>query len=305
MTNLQIKTPILFIIFNRPSTTKKVFEEIRKIKPKKLYIVADGPREWKAGDDELCQETRNIVDGIDWPCEVFKNFSDKNIGCKNRVSSGIDWFFEHEERGIILEDDCLPSKSFFYFCEEMLNRYQDNERIGMISGNNFQFGKIKNDASYYFSKYSHIWGWATWRRAWKKYDVNIREWKSNKGVLKKTFPNDLKSQIYWKMIFSDVYSGEIDTWDYQWTYTCFANNFISVMPSVNLVSNIGFSDSDSTHTKRKDKFSEMVRYELNFPLKHPRTIEVNNQSDILVRSNNYPFFRFFISRFLRKLRILK
>ena len=295
------KTPILFIIFNRPDTTLRVFNEIKKLKPTKLYVVSDGPRLDKVGEKERCEETRKTIDSIDWDCQVFKNYSDVNLGCKKRVSSGIDWFFKNEEQGIILEDDCLPNDSFFKFCEEMLEKYKNDERIGMISGDNFQFGKIKNEYSYYFSKYSHIWGWATWKRAWQKYDVNLTNWPeiSKDDGLKKVFTNK-KDTYYWSSIFNDVYNGKIDTWDYQWSYTCFMNNYLSVMPTENLISNIGFSKVGSTHTKRINKFSNMKTSELAFPLKEPKDVIVNIESDKIVKENNYPFFRLFIGKLIKK-----
>lgn len=299
MTNF--KTPILFIIFNRPDTTISVFNEIRKIKPSKLYVVADGPRVNKAGEKEKCDETRKIIDLVDWECEVFKNFSDINLGCKKRVSSGIDWFFENVEQGIILEDDCLPDQSFFRFCEELLGKYKNDERIGMISGDNFQFGQVDNNASYYFSRYSHIWGWATWRRAWQKYDVSLSSWPQLKKdkVLNRIFDNR-QDFYYWSTIFDDVYNNKIDTWDYQWSYTCFVNSYLSVMPSVNLISNIGFNQGEATHTKRVGKFSNMATSELIFPLKTPESIIISVESDKIVRRTNYPFWRFFIGRFIKK-----
>lgn len=300
---MNFNTPILFIIFNRPDTTLRVFSEIKKIKPAKLYVVADGSR----NESELkkCTSTRAILDSIDWPCEVFKNYSEINLGCKERVSSGIDWFFEHEDYGIILEDDCLPEQTFFRFCEEMLTKYKDDERIGMVSGNNFQFGKIKNEYSYYFSTYSHIWGWATWKRAWKKYDVEISSWPTFKREKKLEQLFSRKSDVfYWQSIFDDVHKNKIDTWDYQWTYTCFFQNYLSIMPSVNLISNIGFGESDSTHTKKISKFSNIDTQSLEFPLKHPFHIVKDIESDTIVQKNNYPFLRHFLSKILRKIKLL-
>jgi hypothetical protein len=298
----RFKTSILFIIFNRPDVTARVFNEIKKIRPSKLYVVADGPRTNKDLEDRKCEDTRRIIDLIDWDCEVFKNYSDTNLGCKKRVSSGINWFFENVEEGIILEDDCLPNESFFKFCEEMLVKYRNEERIGMISGNNFQFGKVKKEYSYYFSRYSHIWGWATWRRAWNKYNVNIDSWPEIKkeGKLKKTFSN-IQDVYYWSSIFDDVYNNKIDTWDYQWTFTCLINNYLSVMPSVNLITNIGFSQSDSTHTRRISKFSNMKSVNLDFPLAEPPTIERSVESDKITQRDNYPFWRFFIGKIIKRL----
>ena len=299
---MSFKTPILFVIFNRRDVTAVVFNEIRKVKPSKLFIVADGPRLERAGEKEKCEETRAIIESIDWECEVFKNYSDTNLGCKKRVSSGIDWFFENVEQGIIIEDDCLPNQSFFRFCEEMLEKYKDEEKIGMISGDNFQFGKVKNEYSYYFSRYSHIWGWASWRRAWKKYDVGIKSWPQIKkeNGLKRIF-NNTKDSYYWSSIFDDVYNNKIDTWDYQWSFTCFVNNYLSVMPSVNLVSNIGFSPSGSTHTKRISKFSKMRTAELSFPLIEPSKIVRSIESDKITQRDNYPFWRFFVGKLIKKI----
>ena len=167
------QTPILFLIFNRPDTTKRVFESIRSIKPAKLYIAADGDRKDKVGEDLLCKDTRSIIDLIDWECEIKTLFRPENLGCKIAVSSAIDWFFENEEQGIILEDDCLPNESFYIYCETLLNYYAFNERIMHISGNNFQDGMMRGNGSYYFSNYNHIWGWASWKRAWKAYNVDL------------------------------------------------------------------------------------------------------------------------------------
>src|SRR5512139_3287315 len=176
MSDWQLKTPVAFIIFNRPDTAERVFAEIAKARPPKLLVVADGPRANRSGEAEKCAATRAIIDRVDWDCEVLTNFSDTNLGCKNRVSSGIDWVFEQVPEAIILEDDCLPHPTFFRFCEELLERYRDDERIGMISGDNFQLGQKRTDASYYFSRYNHIWGWASWRRAWRHYDREASAW---------------------------------------------------------------------------------------------------------------------------------
>ena len=169
----QLNTPVVFIIFNRPDTTQKVFDEIKKVKPKKLFVISDGPR--KPSEEKLCVETRKIIDGVDWECEVLKNYSDKNLGLKERISSGLNWVFNNTEEAIILEDDCVPDQSFFKFCEEMLDRYRGNKNIMMIGGSNpLKDFEIEN--AYTFSKYYQIWGWATWKRAWDKYDIDMKGW---------------------------------------------------------------------------------------------------------------------------------
>lgn len=241
-------TSVLFIVFNRPETTKLVFESIKRMRPQKLYISSDGPRINREGEKLKVDLVRNLVTNIDWDCEVFTLFREENIGCKLAVSSAINWFFSHEEKGIILEDDCLPNLDFFNFCSRMLTAYENESKVMMITGNNFQNGQKRGDASYYFSKYNHIWGWATWRRAWEKYDLDISFWPKYK--LSKSwvdlFPNKVERK-YWEAIFNRTYNKEIDTWDYSWAASIWYNNGVTLTPNVNLISNIGFN-RDATHT---------------------------------------------------------
>ncbi len=272
-------TPVAFIIFNRPDNTRRVLTEIAKARPKKLLVIADGPRISRAGEAELCSKTRTIIDGIDWDCEVLTHYSDVNLGCKNRLSTGIDWVFDTVEEAIILEDDCLPHPSFFPYCEALLARYRDDDRVMCISGDNFQFDKKRNNYSYYFSRYTHIWGWASWRRAWKHYDVSIKIWPEVKenGWLRDAFNSDIEAR-YWTRIFDSVYRGEIDTWDYQWLFTSLMNNGLNIIPGENLVSNIGFG-ADSTHTSTVNQFSNMNVRELSFPLVHPPCMTRSSDAD--------------------------
>jgi hypothetical protein len=276
-----LNTPVLFLIFNRPDTTQKVFDAIKKAKPKQLFVAADGPRENKEGEKEKCEQARKVIEQVDWDCKVKTLFRDKNLGCKVAVSSAIDWFFENVKEGIILEYDCLPDQSFFWFCRELLEHYRDDTRIMTISGDNFQFDRKRGEGTYYFSKYVHIWGWATWRRAWKHYDVNMK----NFGEFKKEAQinnvfNIKQQQKYWMKIFQLVHEGKIDTWDYQWAYTCFINNGLCVTPNVNLVSNIGFS-SNNTHTKDKSStFSEMKAREIT-DIIYPNFVLADQEADLL------------------------
>jgi GT2 family glycosyltransferase len=166
-----LETAILILLFNRPETTIRVFDKISQIKPQRLYIASDGPRKNFDGEKEKVKKVREIATRVDWPCEVKTLFRNENLGCKKGVSSAITWFFEQEEQGIILEDDCVPNLDFFTFCESLLDRYAEDERVSVITGNNFQNNKWRGDASYYFSKYNHCWGWASWRRSWKDYRV--------------------------------------------------------------------------------------------------------------------------------------
>jgi len=245
----QFDVPIAFLVFNRPATTARVFDEIRRIKPLKLLVVADGPRNNITGEVEKCSLVRSILEKVDWPCEVLKNYAEINMGCKLRISSGLDWVFEQVEEAIILEDDCLPNQSFFYFCQQLLTYYRDDKRIMHIGGANFQRGKTRGDGSYYFSRLCHIWGWATWRRAWKNYDVSMSLFPHfcESECIGNIFP-DNSMQKRCLQAFANVYLNRIDTWDYQWTFALYHQNGLSVIPNVNLVSNIGFG-VDATHTR--------------------------------------------------------
>ena len=279
MADFQLRTPVALIIFNRPDTTERVFKEIAKAKQPKLFIIADGPRMDRPGEKELCEQARAIVPNIDWNCEVFTNFADTNMGCKKRVASGIDWVFEQVEEAIILEDDCLPEQSFFRFCEEMLIKYRDNERVGMVSGGNLQFGNNRGSGSYYFSRYTHIWGWASWRRAWQHYDLEMTQWPAfrDEGWIDMMFSNKGERE-YWRYSFDAVYSGKLDTWDCSWTLTSLIRGMLQVVPNVNLISNIGFGP-DATHTHEAGLLTDIPTQSMVFPLKHPNFVLANTIAD--------------------------
>ncbi len=272
-----MKTPILFIIYNRPEYTKKVFEAIKKAKPEKLFISADGPRSDRVGDVGLCEETRKIIDGVDWKCEVKILFRDKNLGCRLGVSSGISWFFEHVEEGIILEDDCLPNESFFYYCEILLEKYRNENKVMMISGSN-PATSIEGENDYFFSRFYHIWGWATWKRAWEKFDISISTWPKLKkeNFLDGIFKNNLKNKIFIERMFDDVYGNEkCSVWSLQWTYACLVNGAFAILPKQNLISNIGFV---GVHEMNNDQLF-LVTKNINFNnFSHP--IEIKIDQDI-------------------------
>ena len=270
MTDFKLTTPVAFIIFNRPDTTERVFAEIARAKPPKLLVIGDGPRPSRQGEAQKVEATRKIIQRVDWDCEVITNFSAVNLGCKKRVSSGVDWIFEQVEEAIILEDDCLPEPSFFRFCQEMLALYKDDQRIGMISGDNFQFGRRYGGDSYYFSKYVHIWGWATWRDRWAlDYDVNLSKWpRVRDEKLLMNMVGDEREAVYWRKIFDRTYGGEIDTWDYQWVFANWVNGRLSVIPAANLISNIGFG-INATHTTGVSELENLPVAPIKFPLCHP------------------------------------
>lgn len=277
------KTPVLFIIFNRPDTTKRVFEAIRKYKPKELFIAADGPRTDKPGEKERCEEARKITEKIDWPCEVKRLYRENNLGCKYAVSGAIDWFFKKVEEGIILEDDCLPDRSFFEFCNSLLSKYRDNAKIMHISGDNY-LPHIKNVSNeYYFSRYPNIWGWATWKRAWNRYNVNIVNWREK--ISKNTFEDmSLIERTYWSNNFDMVSKNLIDTWDYQWVYTVFKYGY-SIAPGSNLVTNIGHNKNATHASKFRSKSFKTGR--IISSLKHPKKIYINRKNDSYVAKNVY------------------
>ena len=301
MNNYQLKTPVVFLTFNRPDTTKKVFELIRQVKPSQLLVVADGARKDKPGEVEQCAAVRQIINTVDWKCEVLTNYYDINLGCKQRVSSGLDWAFSLIDRAIILEDDCLPNISFFRFCEELLEKYQDDTRIMSISGNNFQFGRKRTKDSYYFSIYNHCWGWATWRRAWQHYDIEMKLWSKIKqeGWLKDILVNPCAVK-YWHNKFQKAYEHKIDTWDFQWTFACWLQSGLTILPNINLVSNIGFSSEGTHHKNSKNLFANMATEKLQFPLKHPSFVIRNQEADDYTYRVMFSFF----SRASRKIRQL-
>lgn len=248
--NANLKSPILLIIFDKPEKTYRVFQQIKKVRPEKLYISCDGPRNNVIGEVLRVRDARKVIEHIDWECDICTKFSLNNSGsAKSGVVSGINWFFENEEKGIILESECLPNISFFYFCDALLNYYRFDSRIMHISGNNYQKSRIDLNGSYYFSKIPFIWGWATWKRAWNHYDIKMKPYPvilKNKRLYD-IFDNSAMKK-YWSKRFHKVFENKIDTWDYQWLYSIIIQNGLCVTPNNNLVMNIGF-DNDAIHTK--------------------------------------------------------
>lgn len=279
MNDWRVKTAVAMFIFNRPNTSVRVFEAIRQARPSRLLIVADGPRLNRNGEVELCRQTRKIFENIDWPCEVLTNYSQENLGCMRRVSSGLDWVFDTVEEAIILEDDCLPHPTFFRFCDELIERFRDDHRIAQISGANFQRNRNYGGYSYYFSRYNHVWGWASWRRAWKSNDNEMTLWPEFRdGNWLYNFLGSRNEAAYWEKVLNMVYKGQIDTWDCRWTLSCWRENRLTVLPSANLVSNIGFGP-DATHTTVECEFANIPVRKMEFPLKHPVIILPDKKAD--------------------------
>ena len=259
-----LHTAVLLITYKRLDTVKQVFQAIREAKPPRLYISSN------IGKDH--EETKRVMDvrkfleeHIDWKCEVKKLYREKHLSAKYSISGAIDWFFANEEMGIILEDDCLPDQSFFWFCEELLERYKTNMKIGHISGDNFQKGIKRGDADYFFSIYNHVWGWASWADRWKTYDVELSNTNGIKFI--ESTIQDKKTRKYWISIFNRMKNNEIDTWDYQWTFAMWNNDQLAILPNINLIKNIGFGE-DATHTTGESQFSNLKAHEITLQ-NHP------------------------------------
>jgi hypothetical protein len=266
-----MKTAVAMIIFNRPDLTERVFAEIARARPPVLLVSADAPRPDRPGEVEKCAATRAIIERVDWDCVVLKNYAETNLGHMRGPLSAIEWVFEQVEEAIILEDDCLPQPSFFEFCDELLERYRDDERVMMISGNNLLLNQRQVPSSYFFCKYGVMWGWATWRRAWRTFDPELSAWPS----LRETdwlldILIEPRAAHYWRAIFDAHYGhGRTpETWDAPWTFALWAQGGLSIAPEVNLISNIGFRQ-DASHTVTTNRLAELPTAPIGFPLRHP------------------------------------
>ncbi len=308
MLEYQVKSPILFLIFNRPDTTEEVFLKIKEVKPKELYIAADGPRINNFSDLELCSKARAIVEKIDWDCKVNKLYRDGNMGCKYNVSSAITWFFQNVEEGIILEDDCVPSISFFWFCDTLLKDYRNDSRINIISGSNFLNSTVRNKSTYYYSKFAYVWGWATWKRVWNKYDLELKNYNLDNDIEQiRSVISDPYMREFWVEIFKDLKLGKINTWDYQLCFLCFFEGTLNIVSNINLITNIGFR-IDATHTSNpKDTIGNLKRFEIENNI-HPKHMVCDYMSDLKViknQFNNFPTklkIRLFMKALLVKMR---
>jgi hypothetical protein len=273
--------PVLLTVFNRPRETGQVLDRLKLIRPDKILIAADGPRVMNTQDYSLCEDVRRLVlDAIDWRAEVKTEFASTNLGLRKRMASAISWALEQYDRVIVLEDDCLPDPTFFRFCTELLDRYNTEHRVGAITGDNFQSKEFDCGESYYFSRYPHCWGWATWRRAWRLNDNEMSDWPQVRETswLDSIFREPLEA-LYWHQLFDDTYSGKIDTWDYQWTYACWRHHMLTATPCRNLVTNVGIGEAaTNTRDVESDKHHRDA-FALAFPLRHPLSLSRKKDAD--------------------------
>ena len=277
-----LDTAVALLLFRRPEETARVFERIREARPRRLFLIADGPRPGNEEDVRGCEEARAVVEGVDWECDVVRDYAEENLGLKSRIPSGLDRVFSEAPEAIVLEDDCLPHPSFFRWCEELLERYRDDERIVHITGSQL----LRNPpsvASYHFSRYPHVWGWASWRRAWDLYDVNLSDWHSDsdtdRGARLRRMFEEKDERRYWGWVWD--HSPEIDNWDAQWSYVGLSRGLLSVNPNRNLISNIGFSEDATNATADPLGIAGRPLEGIEFPLEHPAEVSRDAQADAL------------------------
>jgi len=298
--------PVLVLAFNRPDTTRAVIDALREGRPKSLWLAVDGARANRPEERGRVLAVQRLIDSVDWPCEVHTLFRTSNLGCKIAVSEAISWFFDQVDAGIVLEDDCVAHPTFFSFAAELLTRYTDDDRVCMISGDNFQLGRSRTQYSYYASRYTHIWGWASWGRAWRLYDHGMSKWPElrDAGWLER-YLGDRDAAHYWTRIFDATHGERNSSWAYRWTWSAWVNDALTLIPAVNLVSNVGFG-GQATHTlNRKNRFAGLPAEAMLFPLKHPPTLERNIEADAFTQSTmfrNPPLWKRLAARSLRILR---
>lgn len=284
-----MKTPVAFIIFNRRETTQRVFNAIAEARPPRLLVIADGPRTGVEGERERCEQTRAVIEQVDWECEVLTNFAEVNMGLEPRVISGLNWVFEHCEEAIVFEDDCLPHPTLFPYCDDLLERYRDDERVMMLSGCNFHPHSNPTPYSYHFTRYSFTWGWATWRRAWQHFDAEMRLW----PLLRETpwlsdLLGDEAAARFFRGIFDRSLGGFLE-WDYRWMFACWAQNGLAVTPSVNLLSNIGFGTGATHTTNTASPVANLPAMEISFPLEGPPFMARDSEADRMIFRHIYPW----------------
>jgi hypothetical protein len=287
MSSAICNVPVVLLVFNRPDHTRQVLQQVRRAKPPVLLVVADGPRPQVPQDAAACDDARALIEEmVDWGPTLLKNYAPANLGLRRRVGSGLTWAFEQVERAIILEDDCVPDPSFFRFCSELLTYYETDTRIGVITGDNFQPPTFSCRASYYFSKFNHCWGWATWRRAWRLFSSDMEHWPElrDAGWLEGLFP-DPGQVRYWQQLFDRVYEGQLNSWAYRWTFSCWSQSLLTAIPRKNLVSNIGFGTGATHTTSAPSPLANRPATSLDFPLVHPPCVALDARADAYTQTH--------------------
>ena len=279
---MALSTPVALMVFNRPEKTEQVFAAVRAARPRRLLVVADGPRRGREGEAARCEAVRAIFDRVDWECEVERELAPENLGCRRRMSSGLDWVFSRCEEAIVLEDDCVPDPTFFPYCEALLARWRDEPRVLAVTGDNFQRGQVRGDGSYYFSRFMHVWGWASWRRAWRHYDVTMATWPERRDAGWLVSLLGAEAARYWTPFFDRTHAGEIDTWDFQLVYAIWAAGGLVATPNVNLVSNVG-AGPDATHTRTKNELFDLPTRPIALPVRDPSALARDAEADAFVQ----------------------
>lgn len=304
--NWTLRTPVALLVFNRPENIRRIVAQVLKARPPRVLVFGDAPRPDHPEDTELVGLTRKVISDAPWECEVLTNYAEENLGTKYRPATGLDWVFDNVEQAIFFEDDCMPHPSFFRFCDELLEKYRANERVMMISGGNFSGRRKLSPDSYVFCNFAAIWGWATWRRAWRHYDVNLEKWKHFRDTdfLKNALDDDVAEIELWRFFFDRVVSGESRTWDHQWQFACWLQNGLSIMPCVNLVRNIGFGPDAQHYVEVDPRMANLPTREMKFPLRHPHVVERNQAADesIIALHSMPPRSRDLVSRVARRVR---
>ena len=286
----KLNTAVLLITFNRPDVTRRVLDRILEMEPPVLYFFNDAPRAGNQTDAERCAEIRKMAEEISYSGIVKTRFESSNLGCKMGESTAMSWLFEHEERGIVIEDDILPSKEFFWYCEEMLEKYEDDPRVFSITGCNLLNEWNSGQQDYHFALFGSFWGWAGWSKIWKLYDVEMAKWKDPK--IQRLVLNYLPTKHYRtlrKMEFDSLVEGVNSTWDFQFCLIHYLNHAMSVVPSVNMIENIGFNRDDAVHMTGESVFSELKHHPVNFPLRHNSDMIPDMEYDDLVVRKAYPW----------------
>ena len=286
-----MKSPVLLIIFKREDTTRRVFNRIREAQPPRLYIAADGPRADREGEREACERTRQVVANVDWPCEVHHLYRDQNMGCGRGMSSAISWFFEHEEQGIIIEDDILPHIDFFRYCDEMLDRYKNDERIQMVAGCNYFYDGYESTEPYYLSTFACIWGWATWRRVWSTYSFDVNELSTEDIRRKIMLSMPQGADSYFLQVYDQMCHHLIDTWDYQFVLNQIYYNRYSISPFTNMIENIGMGDINATHTTAENLMVANHKGRSPYPFEHPAIVSPSAEVDRVAMINSGQYLR--------------